>query len=289
MPTKIEKDLYTGMETTGHEWDGIQELNRPLPRWWLYILYATILWSIAYYILYPAIPWVSGHSEGLIGYSSRVEVAERIVEARRAQAGFRDRIDASELDEIRADQALFDFAMAGGRAVFADNCAPCHGTGAAGAKGYPSLVDDNWLWGGTVDDVHQTLLYGIRADNDDTRANDMPAFGALEMLTASEVEDVADYVLSLGGGGGDAAAVERGAVVFADQCTACHGEDGGGIAELGAPSLNDAIWLYGGERADIVQSITKGRAGMMPAWIDRLDAPTIKMLAIYVHALGGGQ
>jgi cytochrome c oxidase cbb3-type subunit 3 len=289
MPTKIEKDTYTGMETTGHEWDGIQELNRPLPKWWIYILYATILWSIAYYVLYPAIPWTSGHTDGVLGYNSREEVAELIVEARNAQAGFRDRIDAAALDEIRADQGLFDFAMAGGRAAFADNCAPCHGTGAAGAKSYPSLVDDDWLWGGSADDVHHTILYGIRADNDETRVNEMPAFVKDEMLSAAETGDVTEYVLSLGGRGEDAEAAARGATVFAEQCTACHGEDGTGIAELGAPNLTDAIWLYGGERVDIVQSIGNGRAGMMPAWVDRLDAPTVKMLAIYVHALGGGQ
>jgi len=289
MPTKIEKDTYTGMETTGHEWDGIQELNRPLPKWWIYILYATILWSIGYYILYPAIPWTSGHTDGVLGYNSREQVAEQITEARSAQAGFRDRIDSAALDEIRADQGLFGFAMAGGRAAFADNCAPCHGTGAAGVKGYPSLVDDDWLWGGSADDVHHTILYGIRADNDETRVNEMPAFVATEMLSAADAGDVAEHVLSLGGRGEDAAAAQRGAAVFAEECTACHGEDGTGIAELGAPNLTDAIWLYGGERVDIVSSIGKGRAGMMPAWVDRLDPPTIKMLAIYVHALGGGQ
>lgn len=289
MPTKIEKDTYTGMETTGHEWDGIRELNRPLPKWWVYVLYATILWSVVYYILYPAVPWISGHTDGVLGYNSREQVAERIAEARSAQAGFRDRIEAAELQEIRADQDLFDFAVAGGRAAFADNCAPCHGAGAAGATGFPSLVDDDWLWGGNIDEVHQTILFGIRADNDETRTNEMPAFVKSEILSAEDAADVVEYVLSLGGRGEDTAAAARGETVFAEQCTGCHGEDGGGTPELGAPDLADAIWLYGGEREDIVNSVTNGRAGMMPAWVDRLDAATVKMLATYVHALGGGQ
>ncbi len=289
MPTKIEKDSGTGIETTGHEWDGIKELNRPLPKWWLYVLYATIVWALVYYILYPSIPGLSGYTGGVLGYNSREAVVTDIAAARSAQAEFLNRIDAVSPEEVRAEQALFNFAMAGGRTAFADNCAPCHGSGAAGAVGYPSLVDDSWIWGGSLDDIHQTLLYGIRADNDETRSSEMPAFGALEILSREQIDDVAEYVLSLSGREEDAEAAGAGAEIFAEQCTACHGEAGEGMAELGAPNLSDPIWLYGGEKADIVESIRNSRAGMMPAWVNRLDGPTIKMLTVYVHALGGGQ
>jgi len=288
MPTDTERDAQTGIETTGHEWDGIKELNRPLPKWWIYIFYATIAWSIVYYVLYPAIPWINSHTTGVLDYSSRKAVAERIDEARAAQAQYRDRIAALELPEIRAEQAVFNFAMAGGKAAFADNCAPCHGSGGGGSTGYPSLIDDAWLWGGSLDEIHTTLLYGIRADHPDTRQNDMLAFGRDGLLGAEEIDQVAEYVLSLSGRAGGQTAAEAGKSIFADQCSGCHGEDGTGIAELGAPNLTDAIWLYGGEKADIVASLNNGRAGVMPAWSGRLDDTTIKMLAVYVHALGGG-
>ncbi len=289
MPTKIEKDAYSGMETTGHEWDGIRELNRPLPKWWLYVLYATIIWSVVYWVLYPAIPGVTGHTGGVLGYTSRDAVAEKIAGARDAKAGILNAVDNSSLREVVADRDLFTFAMAGGRTAFADNCAPCHGTGAAGGAGYPNLIDDAWLWGGSLEEIHQTILYGIRSDHDETRASEMPAFGVLDILTKDEINDVAEYVLSLSGRAEDSEAAARGAPIFAEQCAVCHGEDGRGMVELGAPNLADAIWLYGGDKKDIVESIEDARAGMMPAWADRLDPATIKMLTVYVYALGGTQ
>jgi cytochrome c oxidase cbb3-type subunit 3 len=289
VPTKIEKDAPSGYETTGHEWDGIRELNRPLPTWWVYVFYATIVFAIVYYILYPAIPGLWGHTEGVLGYSSREAVAEKIAEARAAQSEIRKKIEESSLPQIIADRELFNFSSAGGRSAFADNCAPCHGTGGAGAKGFPSLVDDDWLWGGSLEEIHQTILYGIRADNDETRQNEMPAFGAQGILTAEQISDVADYVLSLSGVGTDAAAAQRGQAIFAEQCTVCHGDNGQGNTELGAPNLTDAIWLYGGAKKDIVTTITNARNGVMPAWVNRLDPATIKMLTVYVYTLGGGQ
>jgi len=289
MPTKIEKDDVTGYETTGHEWDGIKELNRPLPKWWLYVLYATIAWSFVYYVLYPAIPGLSGYTGGVLGHTERKAVVESIAEARAAQAEFVTAIADATPTEIRAEQRLFNFALAGGRTAFADNCAPCHGVGGAGVPGYPSLIDDAWIWGGSLDDIHQTLLYGIRSEHPDTRVSEMPAFGTWEMLMADEIAATADYVLSLSGTAGDAAAIEQGAQIFAEQCAACHGESAEGIPELGAPNLSDAIWLYGGDRETVIETITNSRAGVMPAWEERLDDATIKMLTVYVHALGGGR
>jgi cytochrome c oxidase cbb3-type subunit 3 len=290
MPTQGEQDALTGKPTTGHEWDGIRELNTPLPKWWLYILYATIVWSIGYYLLYPAIPWGPGYTKGLLGWSQRQEVVERIDQAKARQAVYLDRIEAASLEEVRVDPDLLNFALAGGRAAFADNCAPCHGAGAAGAVGYPSLADDDWLWGGDLEAIFTTVRHGVRwAPDEETRFSDMPRFGVDGLLAREEIEDVAEYVLSLSDGAADAAAAERGQPLFEENCAACHGAAGGGGREFGAPRLNDRIWLYGGDKESVVESISNARGGVMPAWTTRLDEAAIKQLAIYVHALGGGE
>jgi cytochrome c oxidase cbb3-type subunit 3 len=287
--TTPERDEISGVETTGHEWDGIKELNTPLPRWWLYVLYATIVWSVGYWIAMPAWPLISGYTKGLLGYSQRAAVAERLDAARAAQSVYRDALQAKSLEEIVQDQELLEFALAGGGAAFGDNCAPCHGTGAQGFKGYPNLNDDDWLWGGALEDIQVTVSYGIRSGHEDTRANDMPAFLGDGVLEREQIGDVAAYVLSLSDLEHDAAAAGRGAPIFAENCAACHGEHGGGLRELGAPNLTDGLWLYGGDRDAVVASISNGRAGVMPHWTDRLDAITIKQLVVYVYSLGGGQ
>jgi len=284
-----ETDEITGTETTGHEWDGIKELNTPLPRWWLWTFYATVIWAIGYWIAMPAWPLVSSYTKGVIGYSNRAVVAERIAEARAAQSQYLERIEAADLDAIAGDPELLNFAIAGGRSAFAVNCSQCHGLGAAGGVGYPNLNDDAWIWGGTLDDISQTIHYGIRSDHDETRLGDMPAFLRDGLLDREQVADVATYVLSLSGDVEDSAAAARGADVFAENCAACHQEGGVGMAEVGAPNLSDEIWLYGGDRETVLNSISNGRAGVMPAWTGRLDDATIKQLAVYVHSLGGGQ
>jgi cytochrome c oxidase cbb3-type subunit 3 len=291
MPTKIEKELYQGKPTTGHEWDGIQELDTPLPKWWLYVLYACIAWAIVYFILYPSVPWFTGYFKGVLGWNSRIEVAEKIDEAKRGQSRYLDRIKTQSTDEIRREPDLLNFALAGGKAAFADNCAPCHGAGGAGTKGFPSLADDLWIWGGKLADIEKTIRFGIRSGHDSARTSQMPNFGADGVLKAAQIDDVAEYVLSLTGRGTDKAAAERGARVFAenDTCVACHGKSGEGNADLGAPPLNTRIFLYGGNKADIVRQVTRPQHGVMPAWTGRLDDETIKMLTLYVHALGGGK
>lgn len=285
-----DKDEATGFATTGHEWDGIRELNKPLPRWWLLTFYATIIWAIGYWIVYPAWPLVSTYSKGVLGYSQREHVAEQLEAAKAAKAQYRDKIAANSLDAIVADPELLRFALAGGEAAFGDNCAPCHGRGAQGAFGYPNLRDDSWLWGdGTLAAIHQTILHGIRADDPDTRTNQMPAFGRMGTLAEPQIQDVAEYVLSLSGRADDQAAADRGAKIFADNCTPCHGKDSKGNSTLGAPDLTDELWLYAGDKATIMETIRNGRGGVMPAWGRRLDPETIKELAIYVHSLGGGR
>ncbi|MGP1394698.1 MAG: cytochrome-c oxidase, cbb3-type subunit III [Inquilinaceae bacterium] len=290
MPTKVEKDAITGTETTGYEWDGIRELNTPLPRWWLYVFYATVLFAVVYWILFPAWPWVNGYTEGLLGYNQRDTLQQRLTEREESQMAMVGAIRDAEVDQILADADLRSFAVAGGRAAFADNCAPCHGLGGAGqAGGYPSLADDDWLWGGTPTDIYTTLLYGIRHDHADTRWSEMPAYGRDGLLSREEIRDVADYVLSFTGGEAAPEVLARGAEIYAIQCAACHGEAGGGDRSLGAPALNDAIWLYGGERSEVIAQISHPLQGVMPAWGTRLDPATIKMLAVYVHGLGGGE
>lgn len=288
MPTKPEKDEISGTETTGHEWDGIKELDNPLPRWWLYIMAGTFVFALIYWVLYPAWPSVKDFSKGLLGYSSRANLTEEVEAAHARQASYIERIEAVPAEEVQADPELFAFAMAGGRSAFAVNCSQCHGTGAEGAVGYPNLNDDDWLWGGTIEAIETTIRYGIRSEHEDTRLNEMPAFLADEWLTEEQINDVAEYVLSLTDQATDQAAAERGKAVF-EECSACHGEQGEGIQELGAPALNDHIWLYGGEKEDIVQTVSYSRGGVMPAWEGRLDDATIKQLAVYIHGLGGGQ
>lgn len=289
MPTKIEKDAVTGKATTGHEWDGIKELDTPLPKWWLYVFYATIVWSIGYYILYPAWPSLSAHTTGMLNYSARTEIARDLREQAEQRAPYISRIRAASPEQIRNDPQLLGFAIAGGRSIFADNCAACHGSGGAGTKGFPSLADDDWLWGGDLEAIHTTIRAGVRSAHPDSRLSQMPRFGLDSMLTAAQINDVAEYTLSLTATETDKPAAARGAPVFAENCATCHGDKGTGNTELGAPNLADKIWLYGGDKPSVMQSIAAARGGVMPAWADRLDEATIKMLTVYVHSLGGGR
>lgn len=287
--SRKEIDEVTGVETTGHEWDGIKELNKPLPKWWLWTFYATIVWAVGYWVLYPAWPTMADYTKGVLGYSERQAVTEQVAEARAAQGKFRDALAETPLQQVKDDPELLRFAMAGGAAAFATNCAPCHGRGAQGFTGYPNLNDDDWLWGGSIEDIHDTIRFGIRSGHADGRDSQMPRFGIDGLLERKPINDTAEYVLSLTGRATDQEAVERGREVFAEQCIACHGEDGKGNRELGAPDLTDAIWLYGSSRDAVVESIRTGRGGQMPIWEGRLDPVTIKSLTVYVHSLGGGQ
>jgi len=290
MADQRQVDELSGVETTGHEWDGIKELNTPLPRWWLWILWATVIWSIGYWIVYPAWPLVASHTKGVFGYSSRGEVAAEIKAVKASQQAFLGKLRDASLEQIRTDAGLLEFALAGGRSAFNVNCSQCHGSGAQGFKGYPNLNDDEWIWGGTLVAINDTITHGVRNEDDDkARSSDMPAFLRSEVLKAEQIADVAEYVLSLSGKPHAAAAAKRGKPIFAENCVACHGEGGKGNAEFGAPALNNDIWLYGGDRAAIVDTISYSRRGVMPAWGRILDTATIKQLAVYVHSLGGGK
>lgn len=281
-------DEFSGVETTGHEWDGLKELNNPLPKWWLWTFYVTVIWSLVYFVLYPSWPWFGGPTKGFLGWSSRQEVTAELAAQRAEQKALWESIEKTELADIRSDPELLQFAMAGGGAAFGDNCAPCHGTGAAGAKGYPNLNDDDWLWGGTLDDIHKSILVGIRGVHPDTRDNQMPAYGRDGILDRKQILDVSGYVRSLSGLNTEEADLTVGQEIFVEQCAACHGEDGKGNMELGSPNLTNNLWLYGGDLPDVIETVTNSRQGVMPAWDGRLDPSVIKALTVYVHSLGGG-
>lgn len=290
MAAKGERDAITGVETTGHEWDGIRELNNPLPRWWVYTFFASILFSVVWWVLYPSWPWSSGYLPGILGRNQRADFEVRLEQARQAQAQWTDRIAAMDAAAIAADPELAQFAIAGGEQKFKINCAPCHGLGGAGQGFFPTLADDDWLWGGSIEAIEQTIRHGIRNGEDaEARENAMPAFGTDGMLDRKQIDEVAQYVLSLTQRQTDAAAAEQGATIFAENCASCHGDAGEGNRELGGPALNDMIWLYGGELDQIVAQINRPRMGVMPAWQGRLDDTAIKMLTVYVHSLGGGE
>lgn len=283
-------DHVSGTATTGHEWDGIKELNTPLPRWWVITFYATIVWAIGYWIVYPAWPLLWSHTTGIWNYSTRAEVVTELANLEKVRGAKMATLGSAPLAEIEKDPALLALARASGKTVFGDNCAPCHGTGGAGAKGYPNLNDDEWLWGGNLKQIMQTIQYGVRSGHPKTHESAMLAFGKEGVLKKDQIVTVANYVRSLSGmstsPGYDASA---GAKIFADNCASCHGDQGKGNQELGAPDLTDKIWLYGSDEATLVETISNGRSGVMPAWVSRLDPSTIKALTVYVHSLGGGK
>ncbi|MEO1398783.1 MAG: cytochrome-c oxidase, cbb3-type subunit III [Pseudomonadota bacterium] len=285
-----EIDEVTGVDTIGHEWDGIKELNNPLPRWWLWTFYATIVFSIGYMIAYPAIPLVEGATPGLLGTTNRTELRSEIEAVNVSRRELVAKLGASDLETIRSDENLVRFASAGGASLFKVYCTQCHGSGAAGGPGYPNLNDDDWLWGGDLENIYATIKHGVRNDeDDDARISQMPAYGKDEILERDEINAATEYVLKLSGQEHDAALATAGAEVFSENCSSCHGEKGLGGREFGAPNLADAISLYGNTRETIRAQIINPQMGVMPPWVERLGDASIKQLAIYVHALGGGE
>ena len=290
MADKQDIDQVTGTDTTGHTWDGIKELNNPLPRWWLWTFYGTVVWGLAYTIAFPAWPLINSATSGLLGYSTRGEVAEQIAAVDAQNAEVAERLASADLATLAPDDPAHRYGVAGGASVFLAHCSQCHGQGAAGvqAAGYPNLLDDAWLWGGSLEEIEYTVRHGIRNETDpDARWSEMPAFG--DILSDEEIAQTVEYVLAISGQEHDAGLAEQGMVWFQEQCTACHGDNGEGIRELGAPTLTDAIWLYGGDRATLNETITYSRFGVMPAWEQRLDEDEIKAVTLYLHQLGGGE
>lgn len=282
----VEKrlDEQTGQTTTGHSYDGIEELNTPLPRWWLWTFYATIIWGIGYTIAYPAWPLITRATGGLLGFSTRAEVAAEIEAHEAANGPLVAALLDTQISELPGDADLHRYAVARGASVFRAQCSQCHGSGAAGALGYPNLLDNDWLWGGGLEQIAYTVRHGIRNETDaNAHYSEMPKFA--DILEREEIARVADYILTLPDGGDNDGA----AILFAENCASCHGDTGRGDTELGAPNLADAIWLYGGDRGSVIETITNARFGVMPAWGQRLSEEDVRSVAAYVHSLGGGE
>ena len=291
MAPQQEKDPVSGVETTGHEWDGLKELNNPAPRWWLWVFLVTVIWSIGYWVVYPAWPTITGATAGSANWTQYKEFAAGQAEIDARRAVYARKFHEATLDEVRNDPALFEFARVWGSASFKENCAGCHGTGAAGGRGYPNLNDDDWLWGGTTADIYKTIKVGVNSGHAEQRGTQMPAFGRDKLLSHGQISDVADYVvqLHLREKAEKTESFLRGEKIFADNCAACHGAAGVGSHEFGAPRLDDEIWLWGGDRSAIVNTVTSAHTGVMPTWENRLGDDTIRALTIYVYSLGGGQ
>lgn len=284
------KTSEEGYGTTGHSWDGIEEWNNPLPRWWVWTFYVTIIWGIIYTILYPAWPLVTRATPGLLGFSTRAQVQEDIDRMMAANAALNTELEEIELVALNDNPDLAGYAVNKGAAVFRANCSQCHGSGAAGvqAAGYPSLLDDDWLWGGSLEEIAYTVRHGIRNEQDlDAHWSQMPAYG--DLLSTEEIDQVVNHVLAISGQEHDAALAAAGEQVFLDQCSGCHMEDGTGDRLQGAPNLTDAIWLYGGDADTLRETVTNSRFGVMPAWGTRLTEAEVRAAAAYVHQLGGGE
>ena len=278
---KKRVDEATGTNLVGHEWDGIEELDTPLPRWWVYIFGATVVFAAFYVVAYPTIP----DNNGMLGWSSRGQLATALEVEAQERAPLLKAIAETPIDQLAANPQLMRSAIEGGRAAFKVNCVQCHGAGAAGSPGYPNLNDDDWLWGGDIAAIHTSITHGIRSPgSDEARFSQMPAFA--EILDKGQIARLVSHVQAISGQGKPSPA---GAALFAENCASCHGPEGLGLREQGAPNLTDRIWLYGGDRASLTQTIAKARFGVMPHWSAKLDPVTIKMLAAYVHALGGGE
>ncbi|ACG79220.1 cytochrome c oxidase, CcoP subunit [Phenylobacterium zucineum HLK1] len=284
-----ELDEHSGVETTGHEWDGIKELDNPLPRWWLWVFYGSIVWAAVYWVFMPAWPGIDSYTKGLRNHSDRANVVQELAKLDALRGAQGAKLKSVSLEQIEQDPELQAFALQVGQSVFGDNCATCHGAGGAGAKGYPNLRDDVWLYGGTLPEIEHTLKVGIRSGHPEARGETMmPAYGRDQLLPADQIRDLTEYVVALSGRKADGAAVERARQNFADQCAACHAVDGRGDVTKGAPNLTDAEWLYGSDRDSIHDQIWNGRNGVMPTWEARFSPETIKALAVYIHANAGG-
>lgn len=289
---KKDVDQISGVETTGHVWDGIKELNNPAPRWWLNVFIVTIIFAIGYWVVYPAWPTLSGNTHGRLAWTEYKQLKASQAEIHALRDQFENKIAAADLAQIKNDPELYEYARAAGAVAFKNNCAACHGTGAQGSKGYPNLNDDDWLWGGRLEQIYTTILYGVRSGHEQAHTGQMPAWGGKDgPLSAEQIRQVAEFVqkLHLANKAEKTDSYLKGKEIFAANCAACHGENGEGNQELGAPRLSDDIWLYGGDLDTIIETITNGRAGVMPSWEARLGDTVVKELAIYVHSLGGGQ
>lgn len=279
-----ERDKFSGYMTTGHDWNGIKELNSPIPRIVLWFLLVTHLYAVVTWVLVPSWPLWNTYTTGLLGGNQQTAVAADIAAATAARGDWTLALATNDFGSIRSNPNLMARALITAEPLFGQNCQVCHGTNGIGGPGFPRLSDDIWLWGGTAEEIETTLRYGINSPHPDTRYAQMPAFGRDELLTGAQINTLTDYVLTLGAGitPND---TSEGALLFQENCAACHGENGKGVEGVGAPNLTDSDWIYGGDAATIRFGLVNGRQGVMPAWEPRLSAAEIRMLALYVEGL----
>lgn len=281
-----DRDPVSGYLTTGHEWNGIKELNTPVPRAVYFFLWATFLYSVVYWILMPAWPLGVTYTRGLLGLDQRDIVTAQVKEAAADRAKWAKLIETESYEAIQHDKRLMTIVRQTGSALFGDNCAACHGRAANGGHGFPSLVSQAFLWGGSPDAIAETIRVGINASHPDTRVSQMPAFGRDGMLKRDQIDDVVDFVRSL-----SMPSIARsiapdklaqGKAVFAENCVACHGDNATGSADVGAPNLRDQSWIYGRDAQTVFTSVWGGRQGQMPSWEARLSGLDRKILALYL-------
>ncbi|WP_428413594.1 cytochrome-c oxidase, cbb3-type subunit III [Pararhizobium sp.] len=285
-----EVDPVSGRKTTGHIWNGIKELDTPIPRGVLLFLIVTHIFAVLWWFLLPTWPLGRTYTKGLLGIDQKITVEETLREGADARASWVNKIDSMSYDQIRADEQLMATVRSTGNQLFGDNCAACHGRDGKGGNNYPNLTDDDWIWGGGPEKIQETLTVGINSRHADTRVAQMPAFGKDEMLDRQQVGDVAAYVIALSDPTTSTAEnvnqIDKGREVFLTTCAACHGENAKGNPDVGAPNLTDSQWIYGGSLQSIIDTIHGGRQGHMPTWDERLSPSEIKILALYVNALG---
>ena len=289
----VERDPVTGRDTTGHEWNGIKELDTPIPRGVLMFLIVTHVWAIFWWFMVPAWPLGVTYTKGLLGIDQQTTVEARVIDGQQQRSGWTTRLESEPYDTILADEALMRTVRDTGRQLFGDNCAACHGRDGRGRANYPDLTDDDWLWGGGPELIEQTMRVGINTAHPESRVSQMPAFGRDEMLDREQVRSVAAYVYSLThpdySTPENLDRINAGREVFVTTCAACHGENAQGDKEIGAPNLSDPYWVYGGDLDTIIASVHGGRQGHMPTWDERLTTAEMRTLAVYVHDLGTEQ
>jgi cytochrome c oxidase cbb3-type subunit 3 len=284
------RDPITGRTTTGHEWNGIEELNTPVPKVVLFFLAAGALFCLGYWLMMPAWPLGSTYTKGLLGNDQRRIVEQQVAAARAERGAWLDRIAATDFAAIQSDPVLMQDVQKSGHVLFADNCAVCHGMNGTGGPGFPDLTANAWLWGGDPETLAETISVGINSTNGDTRISQMMAFGRDGILDRQKITDVVAYVLSLSmPNAGSPERIEAGNVVFDANCASCHGKDARGLKDQGAPDLTDNHWIYGGSQNDVYSTVYSGRQGHMPHWSARLSPAEIKLLALYVDQLGQGK
>jgi cytochrome c oxidase cbb3-type subunit 3 len=272
------------IKTTGHEWDGIKEYDRPDPFWLRLFFYGALFFGMGYWLLYPS--WPVPHEKGILDWSSSKEVTEDLQKMEKQRSVYQDELEKTDFKDVLQNKKLLKFVMAGGKSAFQNNCAVCHGAGGGGNIGYPNLTTGAWIWGGTMDEIYTTIKFGIRSGHEENRESQMAAFGKDKILTPSEIDQLTKYVMNMNNNEySDIKAVN----LFKEHCSSCHGDSGRGLREFGAPNLRDAVWIYGGDYNSIYDVIYNGRMGVMPYWQGKLSDPVIKQLAIYVHQLGGGE